>query len=399
MMFFTRVSVFVSTPLLLLFCPVVSAGNEVVVAGDSVAVDQPRILFGLEDPVNPGVIVGPDFFNDGLLDTGANGLLLAELAYFDFDQGFINPNLYQVAQRPDLSFVQYEELGVAGTSFFDVLDTYHLSFAGGDLVPHEITNTHILGAPDLSIGSFAAVLGMPVMTGRIVHLDLQPVAQMDFIGVGFVDSRPAHTANTYTVDLSMLPPEFPGQQQPGDPLPTFASLPLIDITARNGELSSGGSVLLDTGGQVSILSVAMASDLGINLDPDDPNTDVLGFLEVGGIGGTVEMPLVGIDRLVIPTNEGIDLVFTDLQVGVLDIPGLGGVMGMNVLTSGYGDLIFGGGAPGEYGVFGGLHLDFTGETGVLQFEMNPEYNIVVPEPGSLLAIGFIGMLLRRRGGA
>jgi hypothetical protein len=388
-----------ATPILVLLTltTIASAQPQIVMPGDDIAVEQPRIIFGLEDPANPGELFGPTLFNIALLDTGANGILLAQLSYFDDEIFDFNPNFYPVAHRSDGSAIQYEELGVAGLEFFDVLEPFHLNWVGDDGDVKVIENARILGAPALDAGSYAAVLGMPLMTGRVTRLDLRPVAQLEFMGVYFGSSLPAPTSHTYTVNLSILPPEFPGQEEPTDPLPTYSGVPLLNIVTSAKGNSTASQVLLDTGAQNSIISVDAAEAMGLILDPDDPNTDVLGFLEVGGIGGSVDMPIVQLDRLVLPTNEGTELVFTNVQVGVLDIPGLGGVMGMNILTTGYDDIVLGG-ADLEYGAFGDIFLDFTGGTGVLRFDMNPAF---VPEPSvaSVWMLISLTALARRRRGA
>ena len=371
--------------------------DEIVVPGDSLAVDQPRVLFAVEDPANPGEIFGPSFFNEALLDTGANGILFTQPAYFDIDIFDYNYDYYDVATRSDGSPVQYEEIGVAGTSYFDVFNPYNFLFAGADGNAIEIPQAVILGAPDLDTGSFAGVLGMPLMQHRVTQVNLRPTSQLEFQEVSFHSVQPAATPNTYTVPLSILPPEFPGQVEPTDPVPTYAGLPMLNVSTQAKGNSASNTLILDTGSQFTILSEAMAIQMGLNLDPDDPNNDIIDYLTVGGIGGEVDVPFVQIDRLVIPTQQGTDLVFTDVQVGILDIAGLGGVVGMNILTSGYTDLVFNGADPDQYGVLTDFYLDFTqDDAGVLRLEMNPQF--VVPEPASSARLfsGLGCVLLRRK---
>ena len=105
------------------------------------------------------------------------------------------------------------------------------------------------------------------------------------------------------------------------------------------------------------------------------------------------MPFTQLSRLSVPTAEGVDLVFTNVEVGVLDIIGVDGVLGMNILTSGYGDLIFGGGEPGEYGYFGNVIFDFTGGQWVMRLDANPD---VVPEPATGMLVLLPALWLARR---
>jgi hypothetical protein len=343
-------------------------------AGD-LAVDQLRVTFALEDPANPGEIVGPHFYDTGLLDTGANGVLLGQLAYID-DQTFeVNPNLYDVASTPTNPHVIYNESGVAGSEPFDVTIAYNLYVAGDDGIPIQQTGVHALGSSDIAL-PIGGVIGMPAMTGRVITADFSGLPNLNnFIVVDFESAPPTPTPGvTYDILMPMLEPEYPGQEQPTDPKPTFHDLPLMSgLKFNHGSNHTTQTLLLDTGAQNSIISRDAAIALGI--DPDDPNHETI---EVGGIGGSVDMPLVLIDEMVVPTSAGVDLVFTDVVVGILDITGIDGVIGMNWQTTGYFDLLFEA-DPGEYGAFMNMVLDFRDpNTGVMRLEVNPDY---IKSPG------------------
>jgi len=154
------------------------------------------------------------------------------------------------------------------------------------------------------------------------------------------------------------------------------------------------------------------------------------------VGGSQSVPLVRLSSLSVPTAEGIDLVWSDVVVGVVDLPGVDGVFGMNLLTRGYGAIVLAGldlgdllgsadvlAALVEYGLLdsGGATIeqllslfellstgseqpyfqqavfDFT-EPGsaVLRLDLNPEVNKVVPEPGGIAMLGVLCVALRRR---
>ena len=69
----------------------------------------------------------------------------------------------------------------------------------------------------------------------------------------------------------------------------------------------------------------------------DPATDAVGVIPVQGVGGEVDIPVVDVASLGLHTTQGKDLVWTDLQFGVLDIdPSIAGIFGMDFLTSGFG---------------------------------------------------------------
>ncbi|MFN3168115.1 MAG: PEP-CTERM sorting domain-containing protein [Phycisphaeraceae bacterium] len=336
---------------------------------DALALDQPRIGFGLTDEsTSPATLIGPTFPTLALLDTGANGVLLAALSYaneedygqpafaFDYDgSGTIDS---------DEQGAQYAELGVAGTSLLDVHDTHGLRIEDSNGVQRLVqTDLRAFGDRNLNIGSFSAIVGMPAMAGYAVEVDLRPMAGLEFQRVAFYDTvaeAAFQSAATMDVPLRIIEPEHTDTTLPEALRPTFTGLPVIDHVdmTHTGGANSGGatltaedySFLLDTGAQTNIISQQMAIDMGI----DFTNTlaqggDAIDFLEVGGIGGSVLMPLVIVDRFIMPTSKGVDLVYTDLVVGVLDIDGapFDAVFGMNMLTTGYLELAFGGGGGTE----------------------------------------------------
>ncbi|MEM9109303.1 MAG: PEP-CTERM sorting domain-containing protein [Planctomycetota bacterium] len=366
-----------------------SADEVVLGPSDSLALDQPRVTFGLTDEsTNPATLLGPGLFNSALLDTGANGVLLAAPSYnqgenygqpafaFDYDgDGTIEPG-EQLAQ--------YAELGVAGTTLLDVHDVHALRIEDSDGVERVVNNNlRAFGDPTLNIGSFGAIVGMPAMEGLAVEIDMRPNATIEAQRVVFHDTIAGaliESPQTMTVGLRILEPEYTDTTfiDAGRPdlLPTFAGLPLIDNMdmRHTGGADSGGATLtadnytflVDTGAQTDIISEQMALDLGIDFTQTlAQGGDVVDFLEVGGIGGTVAMPLVSVDAFIMPTQGGADLVWTNNLVGVLDIDGapFDGVMGMNKLTTGYLGAVFGGfGGGGGTTIVNPLYEDPTAVT-------------------------------------
>ena len=90
-----------------------------------------------------------------------------------------------------------------------------------------------------------------------------------------------------------------------------------------------------------MISTATAFALGLDRNHNGSLEDeALDHIEVGGVGGTVDVPLLAVDRASITTDQGPDMVWTDLLVGVLDIsvpdgPQIAGIFGMDYLTSGW----------------------------------------------------------------
>ncbi len=347
---------------------------------DLASMDQPRVAWEMRDP-DSGLTLGPPFdIGGGLLDTGANGLVFGYNAYMDFDweelELTVDAARYGFALRTNGEPVMYEEIGVAGTDLLHVLARNNLVFTPmGDTEEYLVPNVYALGfsqdqldAGGGNFGSFSAVLGMPLMIGKRVQIDVRPVAEFEFIESRFLAASPARAAYDYQVRLERLVAEHTGQQQPDDPLPTFADLPMVkDVVTTVGDGSSTRTMLLDTGAQMTMISTAMAEEMGVILDPDHPDTAVIDYTEVGGIGGSAFSPVIMLDRLVVQTEQGVDLVYSDVIVGVVDIPTIGGVFGMNLLTSGP--------MQGTPTYLDSLDLDFTGEEFQMWWQLNPGHEL------------------------
>lgn len=350
---------------------------------DSEAWDQPRVAFEIRDPAT-GEVLGPWWdFSGALLDTGANSIMLFQMAYLDEDFDF-RTDMYPQARRTDGSVVQFMELGVAGTSFYDVLQPLNWVYMGDDGNERVLSGVVGMGAPDAALGP-TALIGMPAMQGKRVLLNTRSIGEQDFMSTSFVDAPVSPSPTTYRVRLKMLPAEHMGQIEPEDPLPVYADLPMIPgIETGQGQNTSSDTFLLDTGAGLSMITTATAARLGLNMDPDDPNTDILDYIPIGGIGGSIDAPMVIIDRISIPTVEGVDLVMTDLVVAVLDIPGIGGIFGMNMLTSGQVPPILSEDGIGVTGYFDSALLDFTGTRGWMNLTVNSDFHLPTSNGTALL---------------
>lgn len=319
------------------------AANQFVLGpAESIALDQPRVSWGLFDGApSESTFVGPGLPYSALLDTGATGVVLGNLAYFEAN--------YQVQTDGGGNPIQFVEIGVNGTQALDLLTPYTLvvgdPFSGeGQL---QLDGVAALGAPTTNLGSYSAIVGMPAMIDRRTLVDLRPLTQGDFIGVeldyaGAAFNNPAGPVFDVPLTLVDYAPDH-------GPAPTFAPLPFIrGVTGeRDGdETQAEFDFVLDTGAQLSIVSSQFAAQFGITVNADgevEQQDAIVGRVDVQGIGGGVRsMDLVRIDELRIPVTGGASLVFQNVDVGVLDIdPSIDGVFGMNFLTSGYSGAIFG----------------------------------------------------------
>lgn len=320
---------------------------------------------------------GPLDLNEYLLDTGASGILAGANSSAELrGKGLVTE-------------ATYIDFGVAGPQSTGVSAPYDFFFAGSDGVPRTLPAVRM----QTSSGDFAfyqGIAGMPLMTGRTVGFNLASQADMNDlrIGVAFdVPISPTLAAHQYSVPLTMV--QFPasGQQNPTDPLPANAALPFAPVRAQYGSTTKTANFLLDTGAQQCILSQAMAFDLGLDVNGNGSLDDeAISFQTVAGVGGSVEIPVLQLDTLALRTTSDTELLFRNIAVGIVDIdPALPGVLGMNVLNSGweiYALNTFLGMDPGPPGVFGRVDLDFrtaASLTGEMRLTLDAGRDAAVPQ--------------------
>ncbi|MFC1757227.1 aspartyl protease family protein [Planctomycetota bacterium] len=308
-------------------------------AADQLALDQPRINIQLVDP-NTGVTIGPDFASSFLLDTGANSILAVDDAILELNRG---------GYRVD---GQFFERGVAGVTEFDVSAEYDLRFVGSDNQDFTIENTRILSSTTTSFCpipgscSFFGIVGMPVMDQRVTTMDLSsigggsgdfdpfdPFAGIDFMSTTFADEIPSTDLRRHSVQLERAVFLPHGEE----PLPSWSDLAFVPVAPTHAGNRVDSNFILDTGAQLSIISNDLAFALGLDANGNGILQDeATGTQEIGGVGGTVNAPLMLIDELRVPTEQGAELIFKDLIVAVVDIdPTIDGIFGMNLLTSGW----------------------------------------------------------------
>ncbi len=383
--------------------PAVARAQPRVILGpaDGLLLGQPEVYIGLEDPADPDVLVGPMYDNVFVLDTAANGLLFAERSYWTAVQTS-DPDRYAVEQNGGAD-VQYTEQGVAGTEDLDVFVPYNVYIAGDDISGEFMAGQfRAFGDPGIQLGDIAGLAGMPVMINRDIRVHLRDLVNpdADFKMNTAFDDVPAVTPDTYIVPLTRLPAEHTGQQNPTDPRPDFADIPVIPDTryTHHGH-SVTVDTIVDTGAQLSIISHDTAVALGI-----DPQNEALGYTTVGGIGGQATVPIVHVGDLAIPTTAGVDLVFTDLDMVVIDVAGIDAILGVDALTGGYLEpqidavleWVLGNPVSDDYGYFADVLFDFVGEEWSLRLDVNPEFNQVVPEPMTLALLVIGGVLVTGR---
>jgi Ca2+-binding RTX toxin-like protein len=371
---------------------------------DNIAIDQPKVaveVIGGTDANGDPISYGPQAFNTMLLDTGSSGIVFAlESAAEVLDAG-----LQTYAEG-------YDEQGVAGFSTVQVSQPYRFDFAGNSGVRNTINDVQMeLMDTDFSFFGPWGLVGEPALQGRVTDIDmskwLDPASIVDdpSMGVNFRKYVPPSDGHFYHVPLQFV--DFPASgQHPGGPIPTFASLPEIPVKVRENGQEVTGYFLLDTGAQLSVLSSSVATQLGLDRNHNGSfNDEAVDQVDVGGIGGTTTMPLLPVDRLAVPTEEGQDLVWSKLLVGIQDIdvpdgPPILGVFGMDFLTSGWATKMLSlllGTATGDEpnGYFSHVYLDFRKtpqtQTGTLVLDVLPEHDTPGPPAPSTLAIDYSGV--------
>jgi hypothetical protein len=329
------------------------------------ALDQPIVVIEVIDPNAAGgpKSLGPDIINECLLDTGTSGFLVTGDAVSSLDDAGFQ------------TVAQYQEQGVAGFDMFNVSALYELDFAGTSGVRQTFADARLLAGGNVDLGDWAGIVGMPGMRGKIAAMDFSvwQSGEADTLGLEFPATLPASSGHRYTLPLVFVnfPPD--GQQNPTDPLPSWSDLPMIEVTMRSGDKVVTGRYVFDTGAQLSVISTKTAFALGLDKNGDGNLTDdEVDSLDVGGIGGTVTVPILNAGTLVATTSEGVDLAWSGMQMAAFDIdPQIDGVFGMDLLTNGWIAAISG----GTPGAIEQTYLDFSNDAAPkVVVDLNPTFD-------------------------
>jgi hypothetical protein len=289
---------------------------------------------------------------------------------------------------------RFQDAGVGGGSEFAISEPIFLSIA--PMTPTvDINNKDtVAGTYNLTAGPFRSeigplssgldllmslaagdldIVGMPVISGKIVVMDARDVNSMtDKIRTYVYDAKSLATSHapipktsehvklsyasfarfTKTTPATAQPPAIAGNPMIGpNPLhPEGDTTPAL-VATHHGK-SVAQSWLLDTGAAVSMISRREAAALGVTYVAGSeesghpklmgPSTDRQFIMTVGGIGGSKKSAGFFLDKLSLPTFEGKPIVFVHAPVLVADITvkdaaghsfTLDGVLGMNFLVA------------------------------------------------------------------
>ena len=321
---------------------------------------QPRVTVEISSEAG-GTTFGPEA-STFVLDTAANGVLIFPPATDQLvGNGFANEGTY-------------EESGLSGKSTFEVSAPYHLSYAGSDGVSQQIDDVRFMSGASAvdptGLMGLNGIVGVGGMTGKVTTLDnrTREGAPSLSMGVSFSTEIPESSTQRFTVPFHKTTFEVEGDQEP---FPFWsADLPSVTLHSAKGDKTSTDSLIFDTGAQLTIISEAMANKLQLDANQNGDFTDeAVATAPISGATGTINAPVLVVDRFSLPTDQGVELTWTDAEVIVLDIdPRITGVLASDFITDdgglslslldggsgGLGDLLGGGDLGDLLGGGGGL---------------------------------------------
>ena len=311
------------------------------------------------------------------VDTGASGFTISYLhkEANEFDE----PSL-QFTQDEFLG--EYTNLGIGGEEAGDVYGEFGFRIRNGppdpfgmagelidEFVPYEddfrlwvrrapgigeVNEIELEGGFIYPLVSPVNIIGMPVIEQRVMVMNWE---RNEMLEETFPNIRELHTflleredpaipETNITVDLMMK--EFVGDPSPGEVNPTTSRNPLVkDVKITHDPERDGvvGDWLFDTGAGASFISFDWAQTIGLIAEEFE---DLKAYLvehqaaggivsQVGGIGpDTVTVPVMQLNEIRVPAQEGFDLVWRDVNLLVFEHPeladlGLEGIFGMNLV--------------------------------------------------------------------
>lgn len=246
----------------------------------------------------------------------------------------------------------------SGTSFeMDI--TYN--FTGGVTVP----GVQVFVGTETGSAQLPNIAGTPVHFGTLSGTTALPAAKIDMLGYGldlgefFADDAfmgplfqgivfylpdisfvadgtrvagiPDETTNPVRIPLGLFGPE--NYANPGEEV-TVAPNPVVeDVSFQQGLATVlDATMLFDTGAAISVIGLAIAQELGLDLDSPVTTLDI-----VGAAGSPITVPGFTLDAISLPIDSDFDgepdgvLRLLNAPVFVLDlVEGLDGILGMNL---------------------------------------------------------------------
>jgi hypothetical protein len=344
------------------------------------SLDQPRVYALVResptgDPMSAyDPMWGVETFTfEAFYDTGASGMLLSKET-----ADALGVTRATHGGEP----VLFEDVGVGGSSFFEVSTPLYTSLAPYG-VDRDLDNISTFEQVyDQKFGPLRAqialeeagellppldVFGMPTMRGKVVVMDARPLKSDDPMEFGLMKTYPYNPGTPFNpaedgndpgiaptnlhVDLSYAHfGRFTGVSPEGAAGPTMRYNPFIGpnpllaldpaippdytpgITVGRGSQTFTGSWLFDTGAAASIISLHGAEAVGVTYAEGTYQTDAPKLvdaqgnevadqfsLQIGGVGGSFTAAGFFLDTMVLPTMEGQPIRYLRAPVLVADI--------------------------------------------------------------------------------
>ena len=310
---------------------------------------QPRVTVDISTAPG-GSSLGPDN-NTFLLDTAANGVVIFPPATQQLtDNGLVNEGVYT-------------EIGVTGDSEFQVSAPYHLSFNGTDGEAQTMDNVRFMSGSrpvdPTGLMGLDGIVGMSGMVGKVTTIDNRTREGAPSLSMGLTFSDQLPTTSTHRFSIPFTKTVFEVEDQ-GGPTPTWSeALPTVDLNAANNGKQVTTPIVFDTGAQLTIISEDFANSLGLDANGNGDFLDeATTTVPISGATGSIDAPVLVVDRMGLQTEQGFELSWTSAEVIVLDIdPSISGVLGSDFLTGDGGlnlSFLGGGGGTGGLGDLGDL---------------------------------------------
>ncbi len=302
------------------------AGQVRIAYVSDLAYDQPRVGVYLKNA--SGVYLPPGsggYVLPGLLDTGAAGHVLPkylhDLMLTPLDPAGSAEILTLCGYTELLNLSQKVYVGVGPAESENEADYVEMG-------PQRIAVRRIDPAGAELMG-FPAIVGTPFFWEYAAGVSWQMIEIWPGIELPalVVALRRASQPGT-PVDLT-LPVTMVGEtnNDPEAKLPTANGVPFVDVILWNGSHRQHRQFIVDTGAQISFFSTELANALGVDLaHPVDVGLPVTG-------AGTCDLTIYPyyVDEMILPTSQGVSLVFGQPVIYVLDVPGIDGGIGSNML--------------------------------------------------------------------
>jgi hypothetical protein len=302
------------------------AGQVRIAYVSELAFDQPRVGVYLKDadgeylPPYSGGYVLP-----GLLDTGAAGHVLPK-----YLQDLMLTPLDPTGSAEVLTLCGYTEF----------LDLSQKVYVGVGPAESENEADYVeMGPQRIAVRRVdpegAALLGFPMIVGTPFFwsyaagvswqlIEIWPGIELPMLVVEVRPAGPPPSPLDLTLPVTMLGET---NNDPEVALPTANSVPFVDVILWNGSNRQRKQFIVDTGAQISFFSTELAEALGVDLaHPVDAGLPVTG-------AGTCDLTIYPyyVDEMILPTSQGVSLVFEQPMIYVLDVPGIDGGIGSNML--------------------------------------------------------------------